>query len=644
MAININRKAISSLAMVNTLALVFRKDYIEIFIPFLATLIKNKGYSEITIVQVAKDFEEEFGLRIPYQPLVTILNRAAKQGIIKKESGRYLPVNVEVLKCHFSDVSERQQRKQNQILDAFMGFCKTKYPEEPMDKARAEEALLGYIKKYDLEIIFASQNKSVLSDIKPPKQNLFLISKFIQEIAVSSTDLFDFLIEITTGFILASTITYDIDFKKFEGKLRKINFYLDTKLIFRLLGVEDIERKQACIDLLNILRKQGANLFLFQHTYAELLHLLEIAKKWVQKTDDDPTKESLVLRYFRSEGYNIQDVQRFIDVELDKALRSFSIKVIDAPEFNEMIEYNVNETKLREIILHNYNLPEYLDLGKDATIQKDIDSITAINKFRKGFKPRNIKQATDIFITTNVALAFASREYEFSEFKGYFFVPACLTDIFVGTIIWLDSPLELRNLNRQKLISDSYAALRPDSMFLKKLSDESKKLLSKGLITDDEFYLLRSSPIVQEMIVEKTLGEVENFKPQTPLEVLEEIKKEGRQEFEEKYIKSKREKEEVLKKLDAQLKFRSKIERIVERVIGATTWVIFIGIFFVLFFLTSFLPPLVTLKNKYIYFSEFINLIYLFFSVGLGWSLKRIRRGLNIKLKVVLLKVLEPKH
>lgn len=644
MATDINKKAISSLAIVNTLSLVFRKDYIEIFLPFLATLIKNKGYSEIIVEQIAMDFEEEFGLRIPYQPLVTILNKAAKKGIIKKEFGKYIPITAEVLKFHFSDISDRQLRKQNQILDAFIDFCKSKYPEESMDKTKAEEAFLGYIKKYDLEIIFASQKKSVLSEIKPPKQNLFLISKFIQEVAISFPDLFDFLIEITTGFILASTITYDLDFKKFEGKLRKINFYLDTQLIFRLLGVEHIERKQACIDLFNTLRKQGANLFLFHHTYAELIHLLEIAKKWVQTPDEDPTKESLVLRYFRSEGYTVQDVQRFIDVELDKILKSFSIKVTDAPKANEMIEYNIGETKLKEIILKKYHLSECIDLSKDYTIQKDIDSIAAVNKFRKGFKPRNIKQATDIFITTNSALALASREYEFSEFKDYFFIPACLTDIFVGTLIWLNSPIELKNLNRQKLIADSYAALRPNSIFLKRLSDESEKLLKTGRITDDEFYLLRSSPIVQEMIVEKTLGEIENFKPQTPLEVLEEIKKEGRQEFEEKYLKSKREKEEALKKLDAQLKFRSKIEKIIGRVIGFTTLAIVIGIFFVLFLITSLLPPLVALKNKYLYLGEFINLINLFFSTGLGLSLRGIRRRLNIKLKEMLLKALEPKH
>ena len=71
-----------------------KKDYIESFIPFIATLVKKKDYETIKVVQVCADFKEEFGLIIPYHPMVTILNRARRRKILKKQRDSYIPIKV----------------------------------------------------------------------------------------------------------------------------------------------------------------------------------------------------------------------------------------------------------------------------------------------------------------------------------------------------------------------------------------------------------------------------------------------------------------------------------------------------------------------------------------------------------------------
>jgi hypothetical protein len=52
------------------------KDYIDLFIPFIATLILKFDYKSIEVEQVCSDFEKEYGLIIPYHPMQTILRRA----------------------------------------------------------------------------------------------------------------------------------------------------------------------------------------------------------------------------------------------------------------------------------------------------------------------------------------------------------------------------------------------------------------------------------------------------------------------------------------------------------------------------------------------------------------------------------------
>ncbi|MBM4351742.1 MAG: hypothetical protein FJ106_17845 [Deltaproteobacteria bacterium] len=53
-----------------------KKDYLENFLPFIATLCMKKGYAEIDIHRVCSDFKTEYGLIIHYHPMISVLDRA----------------------------------------------------------------------------------------------------------------------------------------------------------------------------------------------------------------------------------------------------------------------------------------------------------------------------------------------------------------------------------------------------------------------------------------------------------------------------------------------------------------------------------------------------------------------------------------
>ncbi len=72
-------KTIKTIALLKTLYERSNSDYIELFIPFIATLILNKKYSEITIEKICNDFNDEYGLKIPYHPMQTFYGEQ-KQG------------------------------------------------------------------------------------------------------------------------------------------------------------------------------------------------------------------------------------------------------------------------------------------------------------------------------------------------------------------------------------------------------------------------------------------------------------------------------------------------------------------------------------------------------------------------------------
>ena len=72
-------KTIKTIALLKTIYEQSNSDYIELFIPFIATLILKKNYSEITIEKICNDFADEYGLKIPYHPMQTIIRRAKKK-------------------------------------------------------------------------------------------------------------------------------------------------------------------------------------------------------------------------------------------------------------------------------------------------------------------------------------------------------------------------------------------------------------------------------------------------------------------------------------------------------------------------------------------------------------------------------------
>jgi len=101
-----SNKALKSLALVKIQWDRDRGVYLDNFLPFLATLFVRKKYNSIeenetTIKKLTLDFRDEFGLNIPHFPMISIINRAQKKGLIKKEEHIFLPTG-EIYKQDFT--------------------------------------------------------------------------------------------------------------------------------------------------------------------------------------------------------------------------------------------------------------------------------------------------------------------------------------------------------------------------------------------------------------------------------------------------------------------------------------------------------------------------------------------------------------
>src|SRR5690606_21845094 len=154
---------------------------------------------------------------------------------------------------------------------------------------------------------------------------------------------------------------------------------------------------------------------------------------------------------------------------------------------------------------------------------RDVKVLSGIYRFRQGYKPRVIKDSKHLFITSNTALAFASKVFESKENGTHFTIATCLTDVFLGTVIWLQSPQKIENLNTKRFIADCYSATQPSTELIKKYMLEVEKLKAEKKINNDAYYILRTHRASLNLLEKNTMGDPEAFDGSSTAEILDTI-------------------------------------------------------------------------------------------------------------------------
>lgn len=511
------KNTLVALALVKSLWDASRKDYLDAFLPLLALALQRRKISEFRDLRpIQQHFLDDWGLAIPYQAVAAIVNRARKRGLLTRSAGMYYPVLAR-LRAECSEASADDRRKRiAAMLSSYSQFAAGHNVE--LDAAKAETALISYLRRNSSNLHLIAGTTSPLPDLRTTDQALYLFARFATEAQASNSADFRTLVEVWFGHALVNAVVFP-DIESLKGKLTKLTLYLDAPFVFGALGYSGSEAQDAALELLRAAKSNGAHLGLFHHTYDEVYGILESTVPWLTNLREyDPSRASLTLRHFMDVGLTPSDVEQILS-SLPSRLDSLGIKLEASPPAVENIRYQIDEMRLEEIIREIYRFTP-----TDYTIQRDIASIAAIYHLRRDHIPRRINETKYLFLTPNHSLALSSRRYESQYISDTFFIPAAITDVLLGTIIWLESPQSLEELSRLQLISDVQGLLEPREVLLRRFVQAVQDLAQRGQITADEYVLLRTSQVARSLLQDLTLGDPENFSHSTPEEILNHIK------------------------------------------------------------------------------------------------------------------------
>lgn len=229
--------------------------------------------------------------------------------------------------------------------------------------------------------------------------------------------------------------------------------------------------------------------------------------------------------------------------------------------------------------------------------------------------------------------------FETKENGQHFTIPTCLTDVFIGTIIWLQSPQKVENLNEKKFIADCYSFVQPSDALIKAYVTEIDKLKAEKHINQDEYFLLRTHRVSLNLLETTTMGDPEAFNGESIDEILDTIIKSIKGKEMEKLEEERSNHDKTKQALDNKTEEYAKLENNINQkaarislIIGRCTFFLLTFIFAVALFINLFPDTFKLGKTLKVIIWIGIGIITVF-NIATGFNIKGFRDSLMLKVQ-----------
>ena len=495
-------------------------NILDTYFSFMANMISEERLSVVEDTVIAAKFEERYTMELPLPFIRQVLGVGVQNGSFIEDHGKYSVVVNEIAKYCFSktDFDVLWDR----LIKDFSEYCRAK----DIDISSLD------INAFVLDILDDADEK-ILSGEKVDEQAGMLPSEygwhsFIKEQGQLQTEVYSFVAALS-----ASNITKQALFHAGETATdySDLHVYLDSPIIFALLGMDDTSRTESYKQLVADMLKARCSVHVLDHNFQEVDSIIARAAGWATNTLYDLRKANNAARFFHDSQMDETEISEFCD-NIETKLNELGITVKETA-------YDVFQDKFQEdeICLFDMVKARYLDHGyelsqeKQDSIRIDVQSIIMIYRERQGQTATRLQNAKHIMLTSNNAIANVSKKYESNKSLQSGHIPACISADLFGAILWLDSPMQLLEYQKKKLLADCYAFLKPDKVMLDKYIQSLDEARNADAIDEKKFLFLRTHKVVLDSLMDITKGDYARFNSNTYLEVYDDIQEKSLKKY-----------------------------------------------------------------------------------------------------------------
>jgi hypothetical protein len=479
-------------------------DLIASFLPLVASCIPLESERPLSLVDLQEIVKDRAGIKIPSGALEVMLHRCAKQGLIRRTAGAYLPNMQKLEKLDYQQARGEALRQHKCLLDKLGAFAQERYGLD-WSEIDADKYVLNFLQEGSVPVLLAAIEGDPLPPFRAQSaKSKHVVSAFALHLHETDPEGFRCLETVAKGHILSGVLFYP-DIGQVEMRFTDLDVYCDTPVLLPALGYAEEGVYAQCLDLIELLRDLGARMRCFHHTREEVVGVLEA----IAASHRPGGMKAAEPRYYAtSRKFSLSDVEEMI-VTIDATLERLGIEVVDTPEWTA----RPDEASLEE------RLGKEINYARERAKEKDAQSLAAIARLRGLRRMEKFESAKAIFVTRNAALARVSSRF-FKDLETGRAIPIAMPVNLMTRLAWVKKPTVAPNLPRHAVMAASYAALNPEVRLWRRYLKEIDKRRSSGDVSDAEYHVLRSSREARVALMDKTFGNEDAFSAGTVDEVL----------------------------------------------------------------------------------------------------------------------------
>ena len=488
------------------------QDYFDTFLPLVLSVISETSYTDTTKIQ--HKLEEKYVLKIPLHILKTICNRGKlKNFLIQRDNYReYQLTSVGVEYLGKQEQEQDVERRINSLVEDISKFFENK---GVVINTRETKELLNNFLSNNLEGLVDFINPQIETEgtVSVSRGYSVILIEYIKEAQKNKPDEYKELKEMIYGSIISSVLSSkdssEITSLGNRG-FKKSLVFLDSNLIFSILGFHSPERNQSSLELLELLNKTGFKLQVFDFTLDEICRVIN---GYLQNKNKYPLGFDIdsIYSVLKKKGWNSSDVAEFIN-NIEETIEAKGVDVYITDGINLTDYSSPSNENLRSKISSN----KIHDI-RGLSTNHDLAAIDAIREIRK-HSVRKIEDVEAFFLTSDYVLQKIVLSGMNHNENGT--VSEVILDRALANILWLknpttDVPLDIiiathsRNLFIDRKIWDRFYSIL-------------EKLKKDGKVNDSQIEILLYRNTINNLLKEYSGSDVNKVTEKLTLDAIEE--------------------------------------------------------------------------------------------------------------------------
>lgn len=525
-------EAIFGLAYLQYMHEVLHKDIIDCYVPLFCKCILQDGCNVIDSQKIKSLMSAQYGItNLTFGAIDTILNRMASTSysILSKNNGQFF-VNESKLAEYEVTLNKNDSIREdfNTLINNISEYSK-KF-EKAYSKEEVEDGLFHFLDLHGIDLLNGEGTKVYDRILQYQDKRLsYVISRYVVDNNKEGGNAIDILNRLAKGNAITQLISLK-GLSKYSGRLDNVTIYIDTPFFYNLLGANNNANRESSEEIMSILERNGAHFAIFNHNLNEVLNCFEDAITRLRTSTYDLHKSSRLLRMAVAENFSALQLDS-MRANIDSIKSQWNIAVQDPPESRKGYT-EIDATLLTEIISEAYTNKRTRQIfGHEMSmIANDVDSISFIHRIRGNELAQNLKGCKAILLTTNHVIAAASNDNRISTLHHP--IPACVTDVFLSTIIWTNNPNENDSLNRKLLLCECYNNIQLNDDIMARFYDDIKTKKLTSDISESQYLKLTTSTLALRILGDKTQNDINAYTDRTPNEILQILEQEHKNEVE----------------------------------------------------------------------------------------------------------------